>query len=89
MTIKQFLKTWRHNVALSAMLEIKRVTPINSKLRDHIKIGNIQEGIKLQGKTDEGVEVYIEIELIGAPELLNKFRFEAGKHAGFVLSAID
>jgi hypothetical protein len=85
--IRSFLKTFQQNIALSAALEIKQVFPINDAKRELVKLGG--ERIKLQGRTDEGVEVYIEIELIGAPELLSKFRFEAGKHAGFVLRAID
>jgi hypothetical protein len=87
--MKQLVTTHRQNIALALILDIKQITPINNNARDLVKIGDSAEGIKLQGVTDEGINVYIEIELIGDPALLKKYRFEIGKHAGFVLRAID
>lgn len=45
--------------------------------------------LKLVGITRDGIEIYIDVELIGPPRLLQQFQFAEGKHVGLVLRAID
>lgn len=91
--LKELFDTWRHNIALHATLEIKRISPINNNERDLVRIGAGDQNnplcLKLQGVTQDGIDVYIDVELLGTPEMLNKFRFAPGKHVGLVLRVID
>jgi hypothetical protein len=89
-TIKQLIDTWRHNIALHATLEIKRISPINNNEREIVtmSVGN-PERLKLQGKADEDVDLYCEIEILAKPDVLKKFKFAPGKHVGLVLRVID
>lgn len=88
--LKEFLDTWRHNIALHATLEIKRISPINNNERQIVRMEvGAPERLKLQGQTTDGVDIYIDLELLGTQEMLRKFRFEAGKHVGLVLRVID
>jgi hypothetical protein len=89
MTLKSLLNTWRHNIPLTATLEIRRISPINNAERDLVQIGTGGERLKLQGVGEDSIDVYIDIEVIGDPAMLRKFRFELGKHVGIVIRVID
>lgn len=92
MSLKSLLDTWRHNIALHATLEIKRIDPINHNEREIVTlVGQASDIIKLQGANDEGIDVYIniEVEVLARPDLIRKYKFAVGKHAGLVLRAID
>lgn len=51
--------------------------------------GNAKEEIKMYGISAEGIEIYINVELLGRPETLQKYRFQQGGHAGLVLRVIE
>ncbi len=90
MSIKKLLGTLRQRIALHATLEIKMLTPINNTARDLVQLGEpVCEKMKMRGTTGEGIEVYVEIELIGDAGAMDKFHFELGKHVGLVLRTID
>ena len=90
MIIQKLLETLRHRIALHATLEIKMLTSINNTERDLVKLGEPTcEKMKMRGTTGEGIEVYVEIELIGESGALDKFHFALGKHVGLVMRTID
>ena len=43
----------------------------------------------MHGISAEGIEIYINVELLGTPEMLQKYHFNEGGHAGFVLRGLD
>lgn len=89
MTLKDLYAHWRHH-ALHATLAIRSVTPFNNAERDVVQMGGtVKEEIKMQGISAEGIEIYINVELLGKPETLQKYQFKQGGHAGFVLRVID
>ena len=89
MTIKDIYNHWRYG-ALHATLAIRSVSPFNNAERDVIKMENtVKEEIKMHGISAEGIEIYINVELLGRPETLKKYNFTEGGHAGFVLRVID
>ena len=89
MNLKDIYENWRHS-ALHATLVIRSVTPFNNAQRDVIKMNNtVKEEIKMHGISGDGVEIYINVELLGRPETLQKYNFTQGGHAAFVLRLID
>ena len=83
-------KTLQNNLALHSTLEIKMITVINGATQGLVKLGApTSELMKLSGTTGDGILVAIDMELIGSPEALNRFRFEVGHHLGMVLRLID
>lgn len=83
-------KTIHNNLALHATLEIKMITVLNNDTQKIVKIGEpTREQMKLRGTTGEGIDVYLEMELIGSQDALNRFRFEVGHHLGMVLRLLD
>ena len=83
-------KRLQNNLALHATLEIKMITIMNNDTQKVVKLGEpTRELMKLRGTTGEGIDVYLDMELIGSPEALNRFRFEVGHHLGMVLRLID
>lgn len=79
-----------NNPAFHASLEIKQVKTINADTRDLVKLElTCHEHLKLYGKNADGVEVYLNLELIGRRADLEKYRFDLGKHAGLVLRVIE
>ena len=82
--------TKRHN-ALHATLEVKMITPINNNSQELVQASEIipRYLLKLKGKSGDGVEVGLDIELIGDPHVLEKYQFMVGDHLGLVLRAID
>ncbi len=93
MEIKKLWNTWRHTIALHGTLEIKMVTPINqdrqSLIQMETKEDAVGEIIKMRGVNQDGLEIYVVIELIGRKELISQYRFETQKHVGIVLRTID
>lgn len=102
MNIKNLFHPWRQNVALHATLVTKEVIRIDANSRDLVPLDNHPSAdevrlaekvaslkLKCPGKTSDGIEIYIGIELIGPPHLLQQFQFTQGKHVGLVLRAID
>lgn len=92
MLIKNLFAAWRQNVALHATLTTREVIRIDHSTRDLVRMGNadsVKSQLKFQGTTEDGIEVYANIELIGSHNLLRQFQFEQGKHVGLVLRAID
>lgn len=78
------------NLALHATLEIKMITALNNETQEMVQLGEPTcEKMKLRGTTGNGIDVYIDMELIGSPEALDQFRFEVGHHLGMVLRLID
>lgn len=76
--------------SLHATLEIKMITVVNNSSQELIKLGHpTKEKMKLRGTTGNGIDVYIDMELIGSPDELAQFRFEVGHHLGMVLRLID
>lgn len=82
--------TKRHT-ALHATLEVKMITPINNNSQELVQASEIipRYLLKLKGKCGDGVEVGLDIELIGDPHVLEKYQFQVGDHLGLVLRAID
>lgn len=82
--------TKRHQ-ALHATLEVKMITPINNGTQELVQAGEIQPKyqLKLRGKCGDGIEVSLDLELIGDPHVLDKYQFMVGDHLGMVLRAID
>jgi hypothetical protein len=96
MLIKNLFLPWRQNVALHVSLETKVVTQIDHKSRELVQLetapaeaNTIKSQLKFRGKTRDGIEVYVDIELIGPSSMLKQFQFTEGKHVGLVLRAID
>lgn len=96
MLIKNPFGIWRQNVALHVSLETKLVTSIDSQSRGMVQLETtpeksdaVKSQLKFRGKTRDGIEVYVDIELIGPSNMLKQFQFEEGKHVGLVLRAID
>ena len=90
MIIKRLFETLRHHIALHATLEVKMFELINNATRDLVRLGEpMGHKIKLRGTTGEGIEVYVDIELIGESGALDKFHFAIGKHVGLVMRTID
>lgn len=78
------------NLALHATLEIKMITVINNASQKLVKLEQpTKEKMKLRGTTGNGIDVYIDMELVGSPMDLEQFRFEVGHHLGMVLRLID
>ena len=82
--------TKRHT-ALHATLEVKMITPINNNSQELVQASDIipRHQLKLRGKTGEGIEVSLDLELIGDFHVLEKYQFLVGDHLGLVLRAID
>lgn len=86
---------WRQNIALHCTLETREITLINKDTREKVQLDNdpaaLKEGvaIKFRGTTERGIDAYVNIELIGPPDLLKLFKFHEGQHVGLVLRAID
>lgn len=87
---------WRQNIALHATLMTKEVIRIDANTRHLVPMDNQPSAenlaslkLKCPGKTQDGIEVFVNIELIGAPHLLHQFKFKEGQHVGLVLRAID
>ena len=84
--------TKRHN-ALHATLEVKMITPINNNSQELVQASKIipRHKLKLQGTTGDGINVSLELELelIGDPNVMDKYQFMVGDHLGLVLRAID
>ncbi len=80
----------RHQ-ALHATLEVKMITPINNNSQELVQASEIipRHQLKLRGKTGDGIDVSLDIELIGDPYVLDKYQFMVGDHLGLVLRAID
>lgn len=93
MFIKHLFGSQRENVALHATLETKEVKLIDDKTRGLVQFDNVKAStaavMKFRGSTTDGINVIVDIELIGDPSLLEKFHFETGKIVGLVLRAID
>lgn len=102
MNIKNLFHPWRQNVALHATLITKEVIRIDGNTRDMVPMDNQPSAdpvrlaeqvtslkLKCPGKTHDGIEVFVNIELIGPPYLLQQFQFAEGKHVGLVLRVID
>ena len=90
MSLKEIYENWRHN-ALHATLAIRSVTPFNNAERNVVQLDSntAKEEIKMHGISAEGIEIYINVELLGTPEMLQKYHFNEGGHAGFVLRGLD
>lgn len=96
MTLKTLYNHWRHS-ALHATLVIRSVMPFNNAERDVIQMDSnivtdsntVRKEIKMHGKSADGPEIYITVEVMGTPEMLKKYNFMLGGHAGFVLRVID
>lgn len=80
----------RHQ-ALHATLEVKMITPINNASQELVQASEIipRYQLKLRGKCGDGINVSLDIELIGDPHVLDKYHFMVGDHLGLVLRAID
>ena len=80
----------RHQ-ALHATLEVKMITPINNNSQELVQASEIipRHQLKLQGTTGDGINVSLELELIGDPNVLDKYQFMVGDHLGLVLRAIE
>lgn len=96
MNIKNLFHPWRQNVALHATLITKEVIRIDGNTRDMVPLDNSVSAqqvtslkLKCPGRTQDGIEVFVNIELIGPPYLLQQFQFKEGKHVGLVLRTID
>jgi hypothetical protein len=96
MLIRNLFLPWRQNVALHATLDTKEIIRVDNATRDLVQLDNAEPEprmtsakIKFLGKTSDGIEVYVNIELIGPPHRLQQFKFTEGKHVGMVLRAID
>lgn len=97
MWIDNLFAAWRPNIALHATLEIKSLKRIDNDSRDLITFHTPSESgeplarsqIKFQGKTKDGIDAYVNIELIGNPDMLALFKFKPGSHVGLVIRAID
>ncbi len=90
MLIRNLFAPWRHNVAIHATLITREVTPIDGATRELVAMDNGEKiHMKFRGETNDGIEVFVDLELIGPPELLKQFQFKHGQHAGMVLRAID
>ena len=76
---------------MHATLEVKMITAINNKTQELVHASEIlpRHQLKLRGKTGEGIDVYLDIELIGDSQVLEKYQFMVGDHLGLVLRAID
>ena len=63
--------TKRHH-ALHATLEVKMITPINNNSQELVQASEIipRYLLKLKGKSGDGVEVGLDIELIGDPRIM-------------------
>lgn len=80
----------KRHTALHATLEVKMITPINNNSQELVKASDIPRyQIKLYGKSGEGIDVSLDLELIGDPNVLDKYQFLVGDHLGLVLRAID
>lgn len=90
MSLKEIYSQWRHN-ALHATLEVKIITPINNDSQELVLASDIKprHQLKLRGKTGDGIDVYLYIELIGDAQVLEKYQYMVGDHLGLVLRAID
>lgn len=84
------LMTKRHH-ALHATLEVKMITPINNDTQELVQASEIipRYQLKLRGTNGEGIDVSLDLELIGDPHVLDKYQFMVGDHLGLVLRAID
>jgi hypothetical protein len=86
---RKLIDTIKQHAALHVSLEIKMVRPINDERRELVQLKGSGQHVKLFGTTADGIECYVEIELLGKPDELERFHFTAGKHAGLVLRTID
>jgi hypothetical protein len=73
-------KTWRHNIPIHGTVEVKRVETINDGRR---------KMIKLQGNTEDDIEIYADIELLGAPEALERYKLDQGVIAAIIIRAVN
>lgn len=94
MWIENLFNKWRQNVALHATLVTKSVAPVDKETRTIVMLEHLPDdaasvAVKFGGKTEKGIECYVNIELIGPPDLLNLFQFREGQHVGLVIRAID
>ncbi len=80
----------RH-IALHATLEVKMITPLNNATQELVQASEIipRYQLKLKGTCGDGIEVALDIELIGDPHVMEKYQFELGDHLGLVLRAIE
>lgn len=84
-------------VAITAMLEVRAVTAINEgrkklvrlKLDEQNTKQTVGEHVKLRGTTSNGIEVYLDLELIGSQAQIDAFKFAPGQHVGVVIRLID
>lgn len=81
----------KRHTALHTTLEVKMITPLNNDTQELVQASEIipRYHLKLKGTCGDGVEVGIDIELIGDPQVMEKYQFEIGDHLGLVLRAID
>lgn len=97
MILENLFGPWRQNVALHATLDTKEIIHIDDHQRDLVPMNNAtaqdsastSAKIKFLGKTADGIDCYINIELIGPPHRLTQFKFEEGKKVGIVIRTID
>lgn len=84
-------------VAISVILEVRAVTAIDEgrktlvrlNLHDQKTKNTVGEHVKLRGTTSNGMDVYLDLELIGSKAQIDAFRFVRGQHAGIVIRLID
>lgn len=79
-----------NNPAFHATLEIKQIKRINADTQDMVRLKlACHDHLKMRGKNSEGVEIYLDLELIGTREDLDKYHLDLGNHAGFVMRVVE
>lgn len=79
------------NTVLHATLEVKMITPINNKTQELVQAIDIipRYQLKFKGKCGDGIEVALDLELIGDPNVMDKYQFEIGDLLSLVIRGIE
>ena len=83
--------------AISVILEVRGVYTINEDRKKLVRLNLLEqettkiigEHVKLKGITSNGIEVYLDLELIGSKAQIDAMKFARGQHAGVVIRLID